>query len=369
MIELELGTEVQELNEKKEKELVMKEHESMIRLTDEEKKTVDEFSEKIDVTSTNIVLGYGASAQKKIATFSDTALENVRTKDLGEVGEQITSLVTELKGFEIDDNDGGILGFFKKKANKISSLKAKYDTAEVNVNKITETLENHQVILMKDIVMLDNLYKTNLEYHKELNMYIIAGKQKLEKERATTLVDLKNRARESGLAEDAQAANDFAQACDNFEKKVHDLELTKMVSLQMAPQIRLVQNNDRIMAEKIQSTVVNTIPLWKSQMVLAMGLSHSSEAIKAQREVTNMTNELLRKNADTLKMSTIETAKESERGIVDMETLRHTNQSLISTLDEVVKIQEDGKQKRRLAEQEIQKLETELKTKLLDIKN
>lgn len=368
MIELELGTEMQELNAEKEKELVLKEHESMIKLTDEEKKVVDEFSEKIDITSSNIVLSYGSSAQKKIATFSDAALDNVKAKDLGEVGEQITNLVTELKGFDIDDNDGGFLGFFKKKANKLTAFKAKYDTAEVNVNKISGTLENHQITLMKDIVMLDNLYKTNLDYHRELNMYIIAGKQKLDKERATTLVELKSKATSSGLAEDAQSANDFSQLCDNFEKKIHDLELTKMVSLQMAPQIRLVQNNDRIMAEKIQSTIVNTIPLWKSQMVLAMGMAHSTDAIRAQTEVTNMTNELLKHNADTLKMNTVETAKASERGIIDMETLKHTNQSLISTLDEVVKIQEDGKQRRRDAEVELARLENELKEKLLDIK-
>ncbi|MFI3205768.1 MAG: toxic anion resistance protein [Clostridia bacterium] len=343
--------------------------EEEVNLSSEEMKQVSDFSEKIDLTNSGVVMQYGVAAQKKIASFSDNTLESVKTKDLGEVGNQITSLITELKGFEIEEEDNGFFGFFKKQANKVTALKVKYDNAQDNISKIVESLENHQIQLMKDIVLLDKLYEVNLSYHKELTMYVLAGKQKLEKERTTTLVSLKEKAKRTGTTEDAQAANDFAQLCDNFEKKIHDLELTKMVSIQMSPQIRLVQNNDKMMAEKIQSTIVNTIPLWKSQMVLAMGLSHSSEAIKAQREVTNMTNELLRKNADTLKMSTIETAKESERGIVDMETLRHTNQSLISTLDEVVKIQEDGKQKRRLAEQEIQKLETELKTKLLDIKN
>ena len=338
-------------------------------LTPEEQKQVDDFSEKIDINNSTMVLQYGAAAQKKIASFSDTALANVRTKDLGEVGDQIVSLVTELKGFDATDEEkGGFFGFFKKQGNKIEAVKAKYDRAEVNVNKISESLEGHQVQLMKDIVMLDKLYEMNLNYHKELSMYIIAGKKKLKKERETTLISLKDKAVKSGLAEDAQAANDFAQMCDSFEKKLHDLELTRMVSVQMSPQIRLVQNNDKLMAEKIQSTIVNTIPLWKSQMVLAMGLAHSAEAVKAQREVTNMTNELLRKNAEVLKISTIETARESERGLVDMETLRLTNQSLITTLDEVVKIQEEGRARRRSAEVELGKLEGELKQKLLDIK-
>jgi uncharacterized protein YaaN involved in tellurite resistance len=338
-------------------------------LTPEEQKQVNEFSEKIDIDNSTVVLQYGSAAQKKIASFSDTALSNVRTKDLGEVGDQITDLVTELKSFDATEEEkNGFFGFFKKQANKIEAVKAKYDKAEVNVNKISENLEGHQVQLMKDIVMLDKLYDMNLSYHKELSMYIIAGKKKLQKERETTLVQLKDKAIKSNLPEDAQAANDFAQKCDSFEKKLHDLELTRMVSVQMSPQIRLVQNNDKLMAEKIQSTIVNTIPLWKSQMVLAMGLAHSSEAVRAQREVTDMTNQLLRKNAETLKMSTIETAKESERGIVDMETLKTTNQSLISTLDEVIKIQEDGRTKRREAEQELGKLEGELKSKLLDIR-
>ena len=373
--ELTFDTEVPSLTlepEKAEEEVKEPEAEPVIvdesLLTPEEQKVVNEFAEKIDINNSSVVLQYGAAAQKKIASFSDSALENVRTKDLGVVGDQIVDLVTELKGFDIEEESKGLFSIFKRQSNKLTSIKAKYDKAEVNVNKIQESLENHQVQLMKDIVVLDKLYDMNLSYHKELTMYIIAGKKKLQQERATTLEELKAKAHKTGLAEDAQAANDFAQKCDSFEKKLHDLELTRMVSVQMGPQIRLVQNNDKIMADKIQSTIVNTIPLWKSQMVLAMGLSHSSDAVRAQREVTNMTNELLRKNAEVLKMSTTETAKEAERGIVDIETLKATNQSLISTLDEVVKIQEEGKQKRRLAEEELGKIEGELKQKLLDIR-
>ena len=339
-----------------------------VQLTPEEQKVVDDFAEKIDITSSALVMQYGSGAQKKIANFSDTALANVRTKDLGEVGDEIANLVVELKSFDAGEEEKGFLGFFKKQANRLDGMKARYDKAEVNVNKIASSLEGHQVQLMKDIVMLDKLYETNLAYHKELSMYILAGKKRLKRERETTLEELKAKAQRSGLPEDAQAANDFAQQCDSFEKKLHDLELTRMVSVQMSPQIRLVQNNDRLMAEKIQSTIVNTIPLWKRQMVLALGVAHSADAVRAQREVTDMTNELLRKNAEKLKMSTIETARESERGIVDMETLRQTNQSLISTLDEVVKIQEEGKTRRREAEQELGRLENELKQKLLDIR-
>lgn len=339
-----------------------------VQLTPGEQKVVDDFAEKIDITSSALVMQYGSGAQKKIANFSDTALANVRTKDLGEVGDEIANLVVELKSFDAGEEEKGFLGFFKKQANRLDGMKARYDKAEVNVNKIASSLEGHQVQLMKDIVMLDKLYETNLAYHKELSMYILAGKKRLKRERETTLEELKAKAQRSGLPEDAQAANDFAQQCDSFEKKLHDLELTRMVSVQMSPQIRLVQNNDRLMAEKIQSTIVNTIPLWKSQMVLALGVAHSADAVRAQREVTDMTNELLRKNAEKLKMSTIETARESERGIVDMETLRQTNQSLISTLDEVVKIQEEGKTRRREAEQELGRLENELKQKLLDIR-
>lgn len=345
-----------------------KEEQPEVQLTPEEQKVVDDFAEKIDITSSALVMQYGSGAQKKIANFSDTALANVRTKDLGEVGDEIANLVVELKSFDAGEEEKGFLGFFKKQANRLDGMKARYDKAEVNVNKIASSLEGHQVQLMKDIVMLDKLYETNLAYHKELSMYILAGKKRLKRERETTLEELKAKAQRSGLPEDAQAANDFAQQCDSFEKKLHDLELTRMVSVQMAPQIRLVQNNDRLMAEKIQSTIVNTIPLWKSQMVLALGVAHSADAVRAQREVTDMTNELLRKNAEKLKMSTIETARESERGIVDMETLRQTNQSLISTLDEVVKIQEEGKTRRREAEQELGRLENELKQKLLDIR-
>lgn len=337
-------------------------------LTPEEQQVVNDFAEKIDLTNSTLVLQYGSAAQKKIASFSDTALDKVRTKDLGEIGDEISQLVVELKGFDIDEEEKkGIFGWFKSSGNKIAAMKARYDTAEVNVDKIAAALESHQVQLMKDVVMLDKLYEMNLNYHKELSMYIIAGKKKLQQERTTRLVELQNKARQTGLAEDAQAANDFAQLCDNFEKKLHDLELTRMVSVQMSPQIRLVQNNDKLMNDKIQSTLVNTIPLWKSQMVLALGVAHSEQAVKAQREVSDMTNELLKKNAEKLKMSTIETARESERGIVDMETLRATNQSLIQTLDEVVKIQDEGRERRRAAEQEIGKLEGELKQKLLDI--
>ena len=338
-------------------------------LTPEEQKVVDEFAEKIDITNSAVVMQYGAGAQKKIANFSDTALANVRTKDLGEVGEEISDLVVELKGFDVGEEEKGFFGFFKKQANKIEGLKARYDKAEVNVNKIASSLEGHQVQLLKDIIMLDKLYEMNLAYHKELSMYILAGKKRLKLDRETKLEELKAKAQRTGFAEDAQAANDFAQQCDSFEKKLHDLELTRMVSVQMSPQIRLVQNNDRLMAEKIQSTIVNTIPLWKSQMVLALGVAHSEDAVRAQREVTDMTNELLRKNAERLKISTIETARETERGVVDMETLRVTNQSLITTLDEVVKIQEEGKARRRAAEQELGRLEHELKQKLLDIRS
>lgn len=337
-------------------------------LSPEEQKMVDDFSQKIDLQNSTMVMQYGSAAQKKIANFSDTALNNVRTKDLGEVGDQISNLVVELKGFDIDEEEKkGFFGRFKNTSNKIVAMKARYDSAEANVNKIGAALEKHQVQLMKDVVMLDQLYSMNLNYHKELTMYIIAGKKKLQQERATTLEQMKQKAKQTGLAEDAQAANDFAQQCDSFEKKLHDLELTRMVSVQMSPQIRLVQNNDKLMSDKIQSTLVNTIPLWKSQMVLALGLAHSEQAVRAQKEVTDMTNELLRRNADKLKMSTIETARETERGVVDMETLRHTNLSLIQTLDEVVKIQDEGRQRRRQAEAEIGRLEGELKQKLLDI--
>lgn len=338
-------------------------------LSDEENKMVNDFVEKIDIANTNMILQYGAASQKKISGFAETALSKVRTKDLGEVGDMITNLIGELKDFSTDEKPKGIFGIFKRAANNISNLKTKYNKAEVNVDKICNVLEGHQIQLLKDIAMLDEMYSINLVYFKELSMYILAGKKKLEEVRKTILPELVEKANKSNLPEDSQAANDMANLCDRFEKKIHDLELTRIISIQMAPQIRLVQNNDTLMAEKIQSTLVNTIPLWKSQMVIALGVAHSQQAMEAQREVTNMTNELLRKNAETLKTATIETAKESERGIVDIETLKHTNQTLISTLDEVVKIQEQGRQKRQEAELEIGRIEGELKQKLLDIRH
>lgn len=337
-------------------------------LSDDEKKIVSDFAEKIDITNTNMILQYGAASQKKIAGFSESALKNVRTKDLGEVGDMITNLIGELKDFNTEEKPKGIFGIFKKAANNISNLKTKYNKAEVNVDKICNVLEGHQIQLLKDIAMLDEMYSINLVYFKELSMYILAGKKKLEEVRKVVLPQLVAKANTSNLPEDSQATNDMANLCDRFEKKIHDLELTRVISIQMAPQIRLVQNNDTLMAEKIQSTLVNTIPLWKSQMVIALGVAHSQQAMAAQREVTNMTNELLRKNAESLKTATIETVKESERGIVDIETLKHTNQTLISTLDEVVKIQERGRQKRQEAELEIGRMEGELKKKLLDIR-
>lgn len=337
-------------------------------LTAEEKKMVEDFSQKIDLHNSQAILQYGAGTQKKMADFSENALKNVRTKDMGEVGDMLSGLVVELKSFEITEEDKGILGLFKKSANKVTGLKAKYDKTETNVNNVCQALEKHQVTLMKDIALLDKMYDANLSYFKELSMYIIAGKQKLEEVRNGELAEAKAKVQASNLPEDAQAAKDIEAMCDRFEKKLHDLELTRMISIQTAPQIRLVQNNDTMMAEKIQSTLVNTIPLWKSQMVLALGIEHSNQAAKAQREVTDVTNELLKKNADLLKTASVETAKESERGIVDMETLQHTNETLISTFDEVMKIQEDGRAKRQAAEQEMQRLETELKNKMLEVR-
>ncbi len=336
-------------------------------LSEEEQRMVEQFTQQIDLNNTNIILQYGAGTQKKMADFSEKALENVQTKDLGEIGELITGVVTELKGFDAEEEEKGFFGRLKKSANKLTALKTKYDKAEVNVNKICKALEGHQVQLLKDAALLDKMYEQNKVYFKELSMYILAGKRKLEQVRTTELPALLAKANQSGLPEDAQAAKDLDALCTRFEKKIHDLELTRMISIQTAPQIRLVQNNDTMMVEKIQSTIVNTIPLWKSQMVLATGVEHSTQAAKAQREVSDFTNELLKKNAEKLKVATIETAKESERGIVDMETLRKTNESLISTLDEVMRIQTEGKEKRREAEQEIQRLEGELKTKLLQL--
>ena len=335
-------------------------------LTDEERKMADSFAQQIDLTDSAVILQYGAGTQKKMADFSETALENVRTKDLGEVGSLLSGVVTELKSFD-EEEEKGFLGFFKKQGNKIQALKAKYAKAEANINTICKALESHQVQLLKDIALLDKMYELNLTYFKELTMYIIAGKKKLEDVRAGQLRELTEKAQRTGLAEDAQAAKDLGSMCERFEKKIHDLELTRMISIQTAPQIRLVQNNDTVMTEKFQSTLVNTIPLWKSQMVLALGVEHSAQAAKAQREVSDMTNELLRKNAEKLKMATTETAKESERGIVDIETLRATNETLISTLDEMIVIQEEGRRKRQEAETEIARMEQELKSKMLEI--
>lgn len=335
-------------------------------LTDEERRTVDAFASQIDLTNSAMILQYGAGTQKKMADFSEDALDNVRSKDLGEVGELLSGVVRELKGFD-EEEEKGFLGLFKKASNRIESMKAKYAKAETNINEIVKVLEKHQVLLMKDTALLDKMYELNLTYFKELSMYILAGKKKLAEVRDTRLKELTEKAGRTGLAEDAQAARDLDSMCSRFEKKIHDLELTRMISIQTAPQIRLVQNNDTLMVEKIQSTIVNTIPLWKSQMLLALGVEHSSQAAAAQREVTDMTNELLRKNAEKLKMATIETAKESERGIVDMETLKATNESLISTLDEVMNIQREGRQKRMEAEEGLRSMEQELKKKLLEI--
>ena len=335
-------------------------------LTEEERRTVDAFAKQIDLTNSTLVLQYGAGTQKKMADFSESALENVRSKDLGEVGELLTGVVKELKNFD-EEEEKGFFGIFKKASNKIENMKAKYAEAEANVNEIVKVLEKHQVQLMKDTALLDKMYDLNLTYFKELSMYILAGKKKLQEVRSGELSSLTAKAQATGLPEDAQAAKDLDSMCNRFEKKIHDLELTRMISIQTAPQIRLVQNNDTLMVEKIQSTIVNTIPLWKSQMVLALGVEHSTQAAAAQREVTDMTNQLLRKNAEKLKMATVETAKESERGIVDMDTLKATNESLISTLDEVMNIQKEGRQKRAEAEAELLNMENELKAKLLQI--
>ena len=335
-------------------------------LTEEERRMVDSFAQQIDLTNSALVLQYGAGTQKKMADFSESALENVKSKDLGEVGELLSGVVTELKCFD-EEEEKGFFGIFKKASNKIESMKAKYAKAEANVNEIVKVLEKHQVQLMKDTALLDKMYELNLTYFKELSMYILAGKKKLAEVRGSQLAQLTRKAQMSGLPEDAQAARDLESMCLRFEKKIHDLELTRMISIQTAPQIRLVQNNDTQMVEKIQSTIVNTIPLWKSQMVLALGVEHSAQAAEAQRQVTDMTNELLKKNAEKLKMATVETAKASERGIVDMDTLKATNESLISTLDEVMNIQREGREKRAAAETELRNMETELKNKLLQI--
>ena len=336
-------------------------------LTEEEKKAVNEFYTKIDIKDSNMVMQYGASAQKNIANFSESALNSVKTKDLGEIGQDLAALVTELKTVgEVEKK--GISGFFQKKKNELDTLKNTYTKAEANVDKIVANLENHQVVLMKDIAMFDQMYDLNMKYYKELTMYIVAGKKRLEQVRAEDLEELRKKAEETGAQEDAQAYNDFANLCNRFEKKLHDLELTRMISIQMGPQTRLLQNNDTQMLEKIQSSLINTIPLWKSQMVLALGIEHGRQATEAQAAVTEMTNSLLKKNADTLKMATIATAKEAERSVVDIETLKHTNEQLITTLDEVMKIQSDGAQKRKEAEAELGRIEGELKKKLMELK-
>ena len=337
-------------------------------LSDEEKKAVEEFSHKINIRDTNMILQYGAAAQKSVAGFSESALNNVRGKDLGEVGQDLSQLVVELKGFGEGEEKKGFMGLFKKAGNRLETMKAQYSKVEANVDKIAQSLEQHQITLLKDVAMFDQMYELNLKYYKELTMYILAGKKRLEEVRTGELEELRLKAEKSGLAEDAQAYNDLVNLCNRFEKKIHDLELTRMVSVQMGPQTRLLQNNDTLMIEKIQSSLVNTIPLWKSQMVLALGMEHSRQATAAQNAVTEMTNELLRKNADTLKMGTINTAKEAERSIVDIETLQHTNEQLISTLDEVARIQKEGAEKRKAAEVELGRIEGELKQKLLELR-
>ncbi|HEY5537057.1 MAG TPA: toxic anion resistance protein [Acetobacterium sp.] len=338
------------------------------RLSPEERKMVDDFASKIDLNNSSLIMQFGVGAQKKIADFSETALNSVRTKDLGEVGKMLGDMVSELKNFDVEEEDKGFFGMFKKNINKLNSLQIKYAAAETNINHICESLEFHQVQLLKDVAMLDKLYEANKTYFKELSMYILAGKKKLKIVEDTELPALIKKSELSGLPEDAQAVNDLSAMLNRFEKKIHDLELTRLISIQMAPQIRLVQHNDTLMAEKVQSSIVNTIPLWKSQMVLALGVVHSGQAAKAQREVTDMTNKLLRKNAETLKVESIAIARESERGIVDIDTLRYSNEALISTFDEVLQIQAEGRQKRKEVEVELQKLESDLKIKMQEIR-
>ena len=359
---------IQEVQTQEAKTKTVEELYADAKLTEAERKTVDDFSKKIDITESSTVLEYGSAAQKKVSDFSDSALKNVRTKDLGEIGNLLSDLVVELKTTDDGKQDKGFFGnLFKKGTDSVVKYKARYDKAEANVDKIAAILEDHQITLLKDIALLDQLYERNAQNTKELSMYIIAGKKKLQEVRENELPALVKKAQESGLPEDAQAANDLSQACDRFEKKLYDLELTRQISIQMAPQIRLIQNNDTLMTQKIQSTLVNTIPLWKNQIVLALGISHSKEALEAEREVTNMTNDLLKKNAETLHQATVETARESERGIVDIETLQHTNQELINTLDEVIAIQREGHEKRQAAEAELVRIEGQLNQKLLQI--
>lgn len=339
-----------------------------IELTEDEKKMIDQFVDKIEISNSNAILQYGVGAQKKISDFSQSALNEVKTKDLGEIGDILSKVVFQLKNFEEGEEKKGVFGFFKKGKDKVTQMKINYENAENNIDEMCNVLENHQVQLLKDIAMLDRMYDINRTYFKELCMYILAGKKKLKKLEDEEIPKLQEKAKQSNNPQDAQELNDFVALCNRFEKKIHDLELTKMISLQMAPQIRLIQNNDSLMAEKIQSTIINTIPLWKNQMVLSLGVAHATDAARVQREVTDMTNELLRKNAEILKSSTIETAKESERGIVDIETLRATNESLISTLDEILNIQTEGRQKRREAEIELRNIEDQLKNKLINFK-
>ena len=346
-----------------------RDEEPQIKLSPEEEKMVDEFASKIDISNSQAILSYGVGSQKKIADFSENALERVRTKDLGEIGNMLAGVVGEIRSLENEGDEKGLFGFFKKTGNKLANMKARYDKVETNVNNIAKALEDHQVTLMKDVLMLDKMYELNMNYYKELSMYILAGKKRLDRANNVELPGLIKKANESGLPEDIQKAKDFSQMINRFEKKIYDLELTKTVSLQMAPQIRLIQNNDSMMSDKIQSTIMNTIPLWKNQMVIAIGLKHSLDAAKAQKAVSDMTNELLKRNADALKTATIETAKESERGIIDIETLKNTNKILISTFDEVIKIQDEGRQKRKEAEEELKNIENEMRAKLLEISN
>ena len=365
---LTLTPEAPEVPKEEEKKIEPVEMDDKL-LTEEEKQAVEAFSHKIDIRDTNQVLQYGAAAQKSVASFSENALNNVRSKDMGEIGEDLSRLVVELKGFGEEDEKKGLFGLFKKASNKLETMKAQYSKVEANVDKIAQNLENHQITLLKDVAMFDQMYELNLKYYKELTMYILAGKKRLAEVRSTELEELRKKAEQTGLAEDAQAYNDLVNLCNRFEKKLHDLELTRMVSVQMGPQTRLLQNNDTLMIEKIQSSLVNTIPLWKSQMVLALGMEHGRQATAAQNAVTEMTNDLLKKNAETLKMGTIATAKEAERSIIDIETLQHTNQQLISTLDEVLNIQKEGAAKRKEAEVELGKIEGELKQKLMELRS
>lgn len=346
-----------------------RDEEPQIKLSPEEEKMVDEFASKIDISNSQAILSYGVGSQKKIADFSENALERVRTKDLGEIGNMLAGVVGEIRSLENEGDEKGLFGFFKKTGNRLANMKARYDKVETNVNNIAKALEDHQVTLMKDVLMLDKMYELNMNYYKELSMYILAGKKRLDRANNVELPGLIKKANESGLPENIQKAKDFSQMINRFEKKIYDLELTKTVSLQMAPQIRLIQNNDSMMSDKIQSTIMNTIPLWKNQMVIAIGLKHSLDAAKAQKAVSDMTNELLKRNADALKTATIETAKESERGIIDIETLKNTNKILISTFDEVIKIQDEGRQKRKEAEEELKNIENEMRAKLLEISN